>query len=81
MKLSDYIKEKQIEKRELASRIGVSFTSLGRYLAGTRRPEWNVMARIARVTGGQVMPNDFLDEAAFSSDEPEPESREDEKAA
>lgn len=60
MKLKDYLREKDITAREFAELIGVDYSSVTRYCAGARRPEWPILERITIATGGAVTPTDFL---------------------
>nr|WP_321182385.1 helix-turn-helix domain-containing protein [Methylobacterium sp. Leaf122] len=64
MKLADYLSEAEIRPATFAERIGVTRQTLWRYMSGDRRPEWDVLERIRTETGGEVTPNDFLEEAA-----------------
>lgn len=63
MKLASYLLQEEISDSAFAERIGVSRQALWRYKSGDRRPEWDVLERIAHETSGQVTPNDFLDVA------------------
>ena len=60
MKLKDYLREKDITPREFAGLIGVDYSTVTRYCAGVRRPEWAILERITIATGGAVTPTDFL---------------------
>jgi transcriptional regulator with XRE-family HTH domain len=60
MKLKEYLREKDITAREFADLIGVDYSSVTRYCAGSRRPEWPILERITVATGGAVTPTDFL---------------------
>lgn len=60
MKLASYLTQAEISDSAFAERIGVSRQALWRYKSGDRRPEWDVLERIAHETAGQVTPNDFL---------------------
>lgn len=64
MKLAAYLSEAEIRDSDFADRIGVTRQTLWRYKAGERRPEWDILERIKRESGGQVTPNDFLDDQA-----------------
>lgn len=59
MRLRDYLHSKGLTVTEFAAQIGVSHAAVVRYVHGQRRPEWSVMARIAKVTNNRVRPNDF----------------------
>lgn len=61
MTLSDYLNAHGLTLAEFGARIGVKPQSVHRYVRYGRIPEPAVMARIARVTGGDVKPNDFFD--------------------
>lgn len=61
MKLSSYLKSVDETPEAFAGRIGVRKATVYRYLAGTRRPEWDVMAQIAGATQGLVGPADFME--------------------
>ena len=59
MKLNEWRNWKQLTKGEVAEMADVSGVSVGRYEAGTRVPKPEVMVRIASMTNGAVMPNDW----------------------
>lgn len=61
MRLTDFLEDYDGTDAEFAEAIGVSAQALSRYRLGKRRPEWDVLDRIRRVTEGAVTPNDFLD--------------------
>ncbi|MGB8275637.1 MAG: helix-turn-helix transcriptional regulator [Alphaproteobacteria bacterium] len=61
MKLRDYRRRQQLTLAELGRRIGVSEGAVSRYESGSRIPDRATMARIARVTTGLVVPNDFFE--------------------
>lgn len=71
MKLADYLAQQEISDSAFADRIGVSRQALWRYKSGDRRPEWDVLERIAHETSGQVTPNDFLPVPAPAQPAPE----------
>lgn len=58
--LADYLEKHPGTDAAFAAAIGVSRQSLHRYKTGERRPEWDVLERILRVTDGAVTPNDFM---------------------
>lgn len=67
MKLGDYLKQKHLATEAFAAQIGVDRTTVGRWLGPDGngkliRPRWEVMIQIAAVTGGAVMPNDFMED-------------------
>lgn len=61
MRLADYLAQKGLTQAVFARKIGVSQGSVARYLKGERRPNWAVLQRIQKVTGGAVRPEDFFD--------------------
>lgn len=67
MKLADYLAATEIKDAAFAEMIGVTRQALWRYKSGDRRPEWDVLERIAHETRGRVTPNDFLEPQADES--------------
>lgn len=63
MKLADYLDLAAISDAEFARLIGVKRQAVHRYRRGTRFPGRKVLARIQEVTQGQVMANDFVEDA------------------
>lgn len=59
MKQSDYRAREGLSIAEFARRIGVSRAAAGRYERGTRKPEWEVVARIKSETSGAVTFEDY----------------------
>lgn len=59
MKLIDYLESKKEPYPTFAKKIGVSLQSLYRYTKGDRIPERDVMAKITKVTKGEVNANSF----------------------
>lgn len=60
MKLGSYLTAVDKSPEWFAARIGVDPVTVRRYLSGSRRPEWDVIAVIMEVTGGVVTANDFV---------------------
>ncbi len=60
MKLSDYLAERNEMIGAFANRIGVSHETVRRYVRGERRPDWEVLEKIAVATDGSVTANDFV---------------------
>lgn len=60
MRLGEYLDANKITAAEFARRIGAGRGTVGRWVAGKRRPEWPWLEAIARETGGAVSPDDFL---------------------
>jgi transcriptional regulator with XRE-family HTH domain len=62
MKLSDFKKEQNLTDDALAAIIGdCSVSALRKWFSGERIPRKDQMERIAEVTAGKVLPNDFYD--------------------
>ncbi len=62
MKLSEFKKQNDMTDDALAALIGDCSTSaLRKWFSGERIPRKDQMERIAEVTGGLVLPNDFYD--------------------
>jgi hypothetical protein len=60
MKLSTFLKSRQIVNAEFARQIGVHPQSIPRYRSGKTVPATPVMARIREITGGLVDIEDFI---------------------
>lgn len=62
MKLSAFKTEQKLTDDALAALIGdCSVSALRKWFSGERIPRKDQMERIAEVTGGKVLPNDFYD--------------------
>lgn len=59
MKLIDYLKHNEIAIPDFAEKIGVTPTSLNRYVNKERIPEKSVMKKIKKYTGGIVTADSF----------------------
>lgn len=67
MRLADFKKNRNLTDDGLAALIGdCTVSALRKWLAGDRIPRKDQMERIAVVTDGQVMPNDFYGIATVS---------------
>ncbi|ORE90498.1 2-oxoglutarate dehydrogenase E1 component [Stappia sp. 22II-S9-Z10] len=62
MKLIDYLARNHLTARAFAPVIGLSVGGISKILSGERHPRRETVSNIARVTGGQVMPNDWFPE-------------------
>ena len=60
MKLSDYLRDRDIDTASFAEAIGVSQAAVSRYANGLRFPRPKVMERIVKATRGKVTANDFM---------------------
>jgi transcriptional regulator with XRE-family HTH domain len=60
MRLSEYLLTNNIRPLTFARLLGVSHTTVGRWASGEVPPSLAWMEEIARVTNGDVMPNDFM---------------------
>ena len=47
MRISQLLKTRNIQQKELAEQIGITETAISRYIAGTREPKPEVIANIA----------------------------------
>lgn len=61
MKLSDFIKKKNLRVSEVARQLGIPYEYVRRYLLGTI-PSRKKMNRIVEWSCGEVSPNDFYEE-------------------
>lgn len=67
MKLAEFKKQKNLTDEALAGLIGdCTVSALRKWLAGDRIPRKDQMERIADVTDGSVLPNDFYGIGAAS---------------
>lgn len=71
-KLERYLTENRLSQDDFAARVGVSQVAVSRWIAGTRMPRRETLARIASLTNGQVTANDFLGDAEEDDGEPAP---------
>ena len=62
VKLIDYLSRNNLKARSFAPVIGLSVGGISKILSGERHPRRETVCNIARVTGGQVMPNDWFPE-------------------
>lgn len=60
MKLSSFLYREEISQTQLAKAAGLDHSTISRLASGAVRPDWTAMERLAVVTKGAVMPNDFL---------------------
>jgi len=63
MKLLSYLRETNLKQADFASRVGVTEAAVSRWCNGKGRPSWDVLARIASVSGGAVTAADFMPDA------------------
>ncbi len=61
MKLKDWLKVKGITGKEFAKKLSVDEQTVSRYCVGKRIPDPDIMRRIAELTAGAVMANDFYE--------------------
>lgn len=59
-KLKKYIRDHGIFQRHLARKLGVSSARISQLVNGLDHPNLPMMRRIAEITGGAVMPNDWI---------------------
>lgn len=67
MRLNAYLKRENLSITAFAARINRNPSSVSRVLRGLTRPDWDTLREIARVTDGEVMPDDFLDSSKTTS--------------
>lgn len=60
MTLKEYLTQNGIKQRHIADQIGVTPARISQLINGLDRPNLPMMEAIARVTGGAVMPNDWI---------------------
>lgn len=65
MKLADYMTANDLDDDAMAAKIRTrkvrcDRTQISRYRRGRRRPDWDVLERLAEVTGHKVTANDFM---------------------
>jgi transcriptional regulator with XRE-family HTH domain len=63
-KLRAYRLSKGLSQEALARRLGVGKAAICRIERGSRRPSLPLIARIVRVTAGELSANDFLPKAS-----------------
>lgn len=61
MKLQDWLTETETSTTRLAELVGVSQSTVWRWVQGKMVPDMERMRRVAEATDGRVMPNDFMD--------------------
>lgn len=71
MKLGDYLKLVDKSTDQFGAEIGVSGATVRRWRLGTNRPEWDVIEKIMKATGGAVTANDFVDRPLGQTTAPE----------
>jgi transcriptional regulator with XRE-family HTH domain len=67
MKLRAWLEKEGLSATEFGRRLNKPQPTIARYASGDRIPEPPVMAQIAEMTRGEVMPNDFYDLAPPTS--------------
>lgn len=63
MKLSDWLKTKDMSATAFAKKAELDVSTVTRVINGERRPEWGTLDKIMTATNGEVTPNDFIPEA------------------
>lgn len=64
MRLHNYLEREGLSATDFARKVGVSQSTISRYLKGLRHPERDTMLAIRKATSGAVQPNDFFDTPA-----------------
>lgn len=65
--LSAYLEQNGVSIKAFAAAIEVTPMTVYRYIRGKNRPEWDVLERIKRVTGGEVTADSFMPQTSSSS--------------
>jgi transcriptional regulator with XRE-family HTH domain len=60
MKLGKYLTINKITTRKFARQVGCSPSAAMKWRIGNRRPRLQTIAKIVKITKGQVQPNDWL---------------------
>lgn len=61
MKLAQYLTDRNITPEQFATEMGgLSVSGIRKWMYGERVPRPDQMRKIAEVTGGLVVPNDFI---------------------
>ena len=60
MTLAEFRTERGLTLTELAVLLGKPVSTVHSWVVGTRRPDWNSVARIEEATGGKVTAADFV---------------------
>lgn len=58
--LKKFLKENQITAPQLGKMLGVERQAVYRWLAGTRRPGWNSIGKLMKITNGAVTADSFV---------------------
>lgn len=61
MTLADYLNQHSINDDDFAAKIGRDRSSVFRLRKGSHKPPPDLMQKIAEVTDGAVLPNDWFD--------------------
>ena len=64
MKLTEYMREHELDDERMAARIGCSSYAVRKWKYGERIPRPEQLAKIAEATGWKVRANDFVDSPA-----------------
>lgn len=72
MTFEEWMSEKGLSGRKIATQLGIDDSTVSRYRKGLRRPGIRLIRKIAAMTEGAVMPNDWFPLLAGQSDKPIP---------
>jgi transcriptional regulator with XRE-family HTH domain len=61
MRIEDWAKSRGLQLQQVAEKLGISGGHIGDWISGRSWPGREMMKRVRDLTGGEVMPNDFLD--------------------
>jgi transcriptional regulator with XRE-family HTH domain len=74
MRLAAWLEREKLSPAAFAARVGVHRSTVGRWLDGAARPDWDQLTKIKEDTGGEVTPNDFMPDAEEISSPPNEEA-------
>ena len=74
MQLGAYLKREEISSSDFAARVGVSPSSVTRWVRGERKPSLEQVVTIERVTNGDVVAADFVSHATSDAAAPPEEA-------
>ena len=81
MKLNEYLAQANLKPSHFALRLGVSASTVMRWLNGSRTPSLALMDHITKATEGKVASTDFLEDPSRPFPAPGGEAEDSEAAA
>lgn len=67
MKLAAWMDREEVDDQELAKLVSKDRSTIYRIRTGTHKPSPDLMAAIAKVTNGEVLPNDYFDDLPIAA--------------